>query len=278
LTPVESGILTFVAARLLDDLQSHGDPLGLGELVLDHVGQERFGTGDLGAVVTLRWIVRVAGVTGAARLWIPAGALIRWLDDAPAPATAADLPAQATHLDELASQWRAVAGTIVMSRGLSRLRAGGVLPIDDRALQGTPHSPQCLVQLTLALADPGARLWFAAEPVPQTGGGSLRITRPLQNDPIPREAVTMSPADEFAPPSIEVGPPPTDIPVTLAVELGRVNLTLARLADLRPGDVVELGRHSREPVELTSGGRLVARGELVQIDTELGVRVTHVFL
>ena len=63
----------------------------------------------------------------------------------------------------------------------------------------------------------------------------------------------------------------TDVPVTLVVELGRVNLTLGRLADLKPGDVVELGRHSREPVELTSGGRLVARGELVLIDTELGV-------
>ena len=71
---------------------------------------------------------------------------------------------------------------------------------------------------------------------------------------------------------------PLDVPVTLTVELGRVNLTLSRLADLRPGDLVELGRHSREPVELTSNGRLVARGELVLIDTELGVRVTHVFL
>jgi type III secretion system YscQ/HrcQ family protein len=71
---------------------------------------------------------------------------------------------------------------------------------------------------------------------------------------------------------------PTDLPVTLVVELGRVNLSLSRLADLKPGDVVELSRHSREPVELTSNGKLVARGELVQIDTELGVRVTNVFL
>jgi type III secretion system YscQ/HrcQ family protein len=66
--------------------------------------------------------------------------------------------------------------------------------------------------------------------------------------------------------------------VTLVVELGRINLPLRRLADLKPGDVLELGRHAREPVELTSGGRLIARGELVQIDTELGVRVTNVFL
>jgi flagellar motor switch protein FliN/FliY len=71
---------------------------------------------------------------------------------------------------------------------------------------------------------------------------------------------------------------PLDVPVTLTVELGRVNLTLSRLADLKPGDVIELSRHSRAPVELTSNGRLVARGELVLIDTDLGVRVTSVFL
>ena len=71
---------------------------------------------------------------------------------------------------------------------------------------------------------------------------------------------------------------PLDVPVTLTVELGRVNLTLSRLADLKPGDVVELSRHSRAPVELTSNGRLVARGELILIDTDLGVRVTSVFL
>ncbi len=68
------------------------------------------------------------------------------------------------------------------------------------------------------------------------------------------------------------------MPVTLTVELGRVNFTVTQLADLKPGDIVELHRHSRAPVELTSSGRLVARGELVMIDTDLGVRVTHVFL
>ncbi len=72
--------------------------------------------------------------------------------------------------------------------------------------------------------------------------------------------------------------PALDLPVTLVVELGRVNLPLSRLADLKVGDVVELARHSRAPVELTSNGRLVARGELVLIDTELGVRVNEVFL
>ena len=91
-----------------------------------------------------------------------------------------------------------------------------------------------------------------------------------------KETKTMS--QPAASPATPQGAGPLDVPVTLTVELGRVNLTLAQLADLKPGDVVELNRHSRAPVELTSNGRLVARGELILIDTDLGVRVTNVFL
>jgi flagellar motor switch protein FliN/FliY len=73
-------------------------------------------------------------------------------------------------------------------------------------------------------------------------------------------------------------PPQAEWPVTLTVELGRVGLSLEQMADLKPGDILNLARHSREPVELTSGGRLVACGELLLIDTELGVRITTVLL
>ncbi len=50
---------------------------------------------------------------------------------------------------------------------------------------------------------------------------------------------------------------------------------LARLLEQADGGP---RRHSRSPVELTSNGRLVARGELILIDTDLGVRITGVFL
>jgi flagellar motor switch protein FliN len=277
LTPVEWGIITFVLARCLDDLARRPDPLGLGELMLERVGPEHFGIGDLGPVVTLRWIVRLGTMTGAVRLWIPVNVLTRWLDERPAR-TDAWSGRVLQHQDALAAHWRALAGTVGMPRGLGRLRNGSVLPIDGRALQGTPQSPQGTIRLVLEPTAAGCDYWLEGQAVPESGGSRLQITRALQKDPIPREAVPMSSADEFAPPSIEAGLAPAEVPVTLTVELGRVNLTLARLADLQPGDVIELGRHSREPVELTSGGRLVARGELVQIDTELGVRVTHVFL
>jgi flagellar motor switch protein FliN/FliY len=102
----------------------------------------------------------------------------------------------------------------------------------------------------------------------------------LRREPLPREALFVSSPIEPTSAAAASSPPvaPTDIPITLIVELGRVSLPVHRVADLKPGDVIELGRHAREPVELTSGGKLVARGELVQVDTELGVRVTNVFL
>jgi flagellar motor switch protein FliN/FliY len=159
---------------------------------------------------------------------------------------------------------------------------GGVLPIDGSPLAGSPESPAGPIRLVLDLAGGAGRYGYQAEAVPLAGGGRLRLKSTLQRESIPREAHAVNPSSEPASSPVEGGKPeapmPAEIPVTLIVELGRVNLTLGRLADLKPGDVIELGRHSREPVELTSGGRLVARGELVQIDTELGVRVTHVFL
>jgi flagellar motor switch protein FliN len=283
LTPVEWGILTFVVARTLDEMARRPDVPGIEDLLLDRVGPDPFSPGDLGSVVTLRWLVRLGPVAGSIRLWVPEGVLARWLDEMPARPGAASVPFP--RYRELAGLWRATAGTIAMPRGLGRLRVMGVLPIDEARLRGTSQSPRGVVALEIVPGG-GDRSFYLAEPVPLSGGGRLTVTSLLHSEPVPREAlpVSPSPASEPNPNPGDGGPSPAptsaaaDIPVTLTVELGRVNLTLGRLADLRPGDVIELARHSREPVELTSNGRLVARGELVQIDTELGVRVTHVFL
>jgi type III secretion system YscQ/HrcQ family protein len=284
LTPVEWGVLTFVVARTLDELARDPFVPGADDLVLDRAGPGPFVPGDLGTVVTLRWSARIGTVAGAVRLWVPEARLAQWLDEAPACQQSANV--SSPRFRELASLWRASAGTIAMPRGLGRLRVGGVLPIDATRLRGTSQSPQGVLALELVRDGRAGGPWFPAEVVPLSGGGRLAVTSTLQQDPIPREAlpvtVSPNPASEPAPTPGDGGqvqaPAAADIPVTLTVELGRVSLTLGRLADLRPGDVIELARHSRAPVELTSNGRLVARGELVQIDTELGVRVTHVFL
>jgi flagellar motor switch protein FliN/FliY len=176
-----------------------------------------------------------------------------------------------------------------MPQGMKRLRTGSVVPLTDSRLSGTPQSPVGPVTLVCDLNGYGWRFLLPAEPVEAAGGRLLRVTGPPRLEPSPREPLTLGINDTMNPNRQHPASPPgasgstpdpatPEIPVTLTVELGRLNITLSRLADLKPGDVLELGRHSREPVELTSGGRLVARGELVLIDTELGVRVTHVFL
>ena len=251
-------------------------PLGPWDLTLDRVGPDPFDAGGPGPDRHGRWPVRLGGRRGLGPALAPRVAR------RPLAASASPRPRRPGRPDRAGSPtssgvWRAEAGTIALPRGLQTLRAGGVLPLDGSPLRGTPAEPRAGPStLALDLAGRGGRYTIPAEPVPLSGGGRLTLTVPLRHDPTPREALAMTRPRPRPTPS-----PPrraADVPVTLVVELGRVNLTLGRLADLKPGDVVELGRHSREPVELTSGGRLVARGELVQIDTELGVRVTHVFL
>jgi flagellar motor switch protein FliN len=274
LTPVEWGIMTFLVARGLRRLRDQDGPLGRWDLSLDRVSPDPFDVRGLGPIVTLRWPVVAGQVAGSIRLWAPESLLGRWLASQSAPPSFAD-PRVRIHLGALTGEWRSRACAVDMPRGLARLRVGGVLPLGGR-LGGNPQSPTGIIELGLEAGRDG-RFWFLGEPVAHSGGGRIKLTSSLQRDPTPREALTVTSSSD---PSSSASPQPTgtDVPVTLVVELGRVSLSLNRLADLRPGDVVELGRHSREPVELTSGGRLVARGELVQVDTELGVRVTNVFL
>jgi flagellar motor switch protein FliN/FliY len=67
-----------------------------------------------------------------------------------------------------------------------------------------------------------------------------------------------------------------DIPVEVSVELGRLRMPLRDLLALEPGAVLELDRAADAPVDVLINGRLVARGEVVVIDGEFGVRVTDV--
>jgi type III secretion system YscQ/HrcQ family protein len=259
LSPVEWGLLGFILTRLMAELfRDEPAPAWL----LERVGPDPF-VPD-GPTITLRWPVRIGGTTGAVRLWLPV-AVLEGVVEPPSPAI--EQPAKYAGLG---SSWRAVAGTVTLPRGLGRLRVGGVVPIDGSALRGTTASPAGAVVLELRERDAAWRL--PAELQPFSSGGRVVVAGRPVREPIPHEGLPMSAADPSSPPS------PAEVPVTLTIELGRVSLPLHRLADLKPGDVLELGRHAREPVELTSNGRLVARGELVQIDTELGVRVTNVLL
>jgi flagellar motor switch/type III secretory pathway protein FliN len=68
------------------------------------------------------------------------------------------------------------------------------------------------------------------------------------------------------------------LPVVLAVELGRVELTAADVASLLPGAVIALDRPLGSLVDVLAGSRRIARGELVEVQGALAVRLTEVTL
>ncbi|MBI2066632.1 MAG: FliM/FliN family flagellar motor switch protein [Deltaproteobacteria bacterium] len=65
----------------------------------------------------------------------------------------------------------------------------------------------------------------------------------------------------------------SDVPVQLVVVLGRKEVTVKDLVDFKKGQVVELNKVANEAVDLVAGGKVIAKGELVEIEGKLGVRI-----
>lgn len=67
-----------------------------------------------------------------------------------------------------------------------------------------------------------------------------------------------------------------DVSLQLSVELGRTNMKIKDILDLSEGSIVELDKLAGEPVDLLVNGKLLAKGEVVVIDENFGVRITEI--
>ena len=67
-----------------------------------------------------------------------------------------------------------------------------------------------------------------------------------------------------------------DIPVTIAMEIGRTQLSIRNLLQLNQGSIVELDRLAGEPMDVLVNGTLVAHGEVVVVNEKFGIRLTDV--
>ena len=125
---------------------------------------------------------------------------------------------------------------------------GGAAPL-------LPEELEALVPGDVVLVDP-----------PHAGRHELRFPGGL--------AVTGTLADDlFTVEETSMEQRPPQIPLTLEVELARVPITLADLARLAPGAALPLHLDRRGLVTLRLGERALARGELVDVDGAVGVRV-----
>lgn len=67
-----------------------------------------------------------------------------------------------------------------------------------------------------------------------------------------------------------------DIPLMVTVELGRTKKQIREILELAPGSLVELDKLAGEPVDILVNNKLIAKGEVVVIDENFGVRVTDI--
>lgn len=67
-----------------------------------------------------------------------------------------------------------------------------------------------------------------------------------------------------------------DIPLEVTVELGRVRMVVRDVVELGSGSIVEIDKAAGEPVDVMVNNRLVARGEVVVIEDNFGVRITEI--
>ncbi len=65
-----------------------------------------------------------------------------------------------------------------------------------------------------------------------------------------------------------------DVSLNISVELGRKQMQIKEILGLGPGKIIELDKLAGEPVDLLVNGKLLARGEVVVVDENFGVRIT----
>ncbi|MER2027555.1 MAG: flagellar motor switch phosphatase FliY [Solibacillus sp.] len=67
-----------------------------------------------------------------------------------------------------------------------------------------------------------------------------------------------------------------DIPLQVTVELGRTKRSVKEILELSSGSIIELDKLAGEPVDILVNSRLIAKGEVVVIDENFGVRITDI--
>ncbi len=140
--------------------------------------------------------------------------------------------------------------------------------------QSTTAAPQPVAQAPAPVAPapvPAAPVAAPAAAVPPPAPVKTTAPQPAA------QTVQFAPLAPSAPPAAQSGLDLIlDVPLRVTVELGRTRMQIRDVLELGKGSVVELDKLAGEPVDLLVNGKLIARGEVVVIDENFGVRVTDI--
>jgi flagellar motor switch protein FliM len=301
LTDLEEGVMTYVIIETLKALSPTVDP-SLPRLRLEGVSRgfedavQLIGDETYLAVVQLK--ASFGAHAGYVRIFIPATVLA--VANPPSDAAvrqarrAADAGMHANRLSAVKTWLRAeIAQVEISAADLKQVRERDVVLVEgvtarpDKGEGGT-------AKLKIG---PGRNGHFDAEVVVENGRYHAKLTALVVDGEGAGDALEEEPLDlsEAAKPEDSTNPGTNprakdgkvdetlkgsegaellnDIPLQVAVELARVPITAEEVVALKVGQVIDLNRVAGEPIDLSVNGKIVARGELVEVDGNLGVRV-----
>lgn len=117
------------------------------------------------------------------------------------------------------------------------------------------------------------------EEVPESVSPSMPYSQPRPNKP--QVEVQQAQFASFEAPNLSQNESRNlnlllDIPLQVTVELGRTNRTVKDILELTSGSIIELDKLAGEPVDILVNNRHIAKGEVVVIDENFGVRITDI--
>ena len=295
LTDIEEGLLMYLMLEVLK-AWADGPELGVPRLRLERVAKgvdDMVGSlADETHVLVRQLRVKYGKTSGFWRFYLPASLLDSGRstrDAASARATlSSNLARNGARLSGVRSTLRAEIGLVAISAGdLAGLSPGDWVMTGDltaRCDKGAAGT----VELKVGKGFAGA----AAAKVALVGG-SYRATvtgfvaphRPQaavkeEDAAQAEEAEAESAGDDERVDSVSEGADVaagqdllSDVPMQLAIELARVPVTAEEIVALKVGHVIDLAKGAGAPVDLSVNGKIVARGELVEVDGNLGVRI-----
>jgi len=184
------------------------------------------------------------------------GAIVAWVDRAGSELLAQrvmgmdDPPDAATVADMLREMWSQAAGALSLKDPFTGIKL--VLAAAEAA-----EAPDTSVVCDLVMADVTARLAV---------GGNAVVVEQVMPAPVVKPPTVVLPSDK-----LDVV---LDMELPLVVRFGRTVMSLRALSALGPGSIVDMERSPDEPVQMLVGDRVIARGEVVVVGGNYGVRVT----
>lgn len=109
------------------------------------------------------------------------------------------------------------------------------------------------------------------------------MSQPMMGQPVMSQPVNVQPA-QFQAFAQNISPALQsenidlimDVPLEVTVELGRTSKSIQEILDFVPGTIIELNKIAGEPIDVLVNGKYVAKGEVVVIEENFGVRITEI--